>query len=153
MITNSKLAGVAVAFAFTASPVFAQTVQSGIAAHKATFGVSSANQITPAAAHRSIVGGARPYDGAWSVVIQTTRGGCPAGLRAGMHIASGRLSASDQSYELNGNVAQNGAVRVTVSAGGQSASGFGRLAGDAGRGLWRTSSGECSGQWTAERRG
>ena len=92
------------------------------------------------------------YDGDWSVLIQTTRGNCPPALRAGVRILGGRVLAEDSSFQLNGEVASGGAVRVTVSAGGQSAGGFGRLSRDSGGGLWRTSSGECSGQWTAARR-
>jgi hypothetical protein len=107
----------------------------------------------PQAAHRNIVRhGMSIYDGEWSVLIQTTRGNCPAALRAGVRILGGRILAEDQSYQLNGEVASGGGVRVTVSAGGQSASGFGRLSRDSGRGLWRTPSGECSGQWNAARR-
>jgi hypothetical protein len=96
--------------------------------------------------------GVRVYDGDWSVLIQSTRGNCPPAFRAGVRILGGRVFAEDRSYQLNGEVASGGAVRVTVSAGGQSASGIGRLSRDSGHGLWRTPSGECSGQWTAARR-
>jgi len=37
-----------------------------------------------------------------------------------------------------------------VSAGGKSATGIGRLAGNEGGGMW--TGGACSGSWTAERR-
>lgn len=97
-------------------------------------------------------GSARSYDGVWSVVIETTRGNCPVAIRAGVHILAGRLLPDDQSYQLNGRVAADGAVRVNVSAGGQSAGGSGRLRRNVGRGLWRTSLGQCSGQWSAQRR-
>ena len=69
-----------------------------------------------------------------------------------MRVAGGRVFADDQSYQVNGTVAANGATRVTVSEQGQSASGTGRLSGNAGAGRWRTSTGQCSGQWTAARR-
>jgi hypothetical protein len=95
---------------------------------------------------------ARVYDGEWSVLIQTTRGNCPPSFRAGVRIAGGILLPEDQSYQLNGEVNAGGAVRVTVSAGGQSAGGSGRLTHNTGSGLWRTQSGECSGQWAAARR-
>jgi hypothetical protein len=108
---------------------------------------------TPAAHRIASRSGARFYDGAWSVVIETTRGNCPAAIRAGVHIFAGRLLADDQSYRFDGRVAASGAVRVTVSAAGRSAGGSGRLRRNVGRGLWRSSSDECSGQWTAERRG
>ena len=104
------------------------------------------------AAHRTTWGRGSFYDGDWSVLIQTTRGNCPPALRAGVRILGGRVLAEGSSFQLNGEVASGGAVRVTVSAGGQSAGGFGRLSRDSGGGLWRTSSGACSGQWTAARR-
>jgi hypothetical protein len=92
------------------------------------------------------------YDGAWSVTIITQTGNCPSSLRYGVRVVRGRVLGDDQSYQVNGTVAANGATRVTVSEKGQSASGTGRLSGNAGAGRWRTSTGECSGQWTAERR-
>jgi hypothetical protein len=105
------------------------------------------------AAHRTVPHrGISAYDGDWSVLIQTTRGNCPSAFRAGVVILGGRVLAQDPSYQLNGDVASGGLVRVTVSAGGQSAGGFGRLSRDSGAGSWRTPSGQCSGQWTAARR-
>jgi hypothetical protein len=91
-------------------------------------------------------------DGIWSVTIVTQAGNCPSTLRYGVRVAAGRVLTDDQSYQVNGTVAANGATRVTVSEKGQSASGTGRLSGNRGAGRWRTSTGECSGQWTAERR-
>ena len=46
-------------------------------------------------------------------------------------------------------------LRVAVAAGGQSASGYGRLSGNYGQGSWsgRSSISQCSGHWEAERRG
>ena len=95
---------------------------------------------------------ANRYDGAWSVTIFTQSGNCPSSLRYGVRVVRGRVLGDDQSYQVNGTVAPNGATRVTVSEQGQSASGTGRLSGNAGAGRWRTSTGQCSGQWTAERR-
>ncbi len=96
---------------------------------------------------------ANSYDGSWSVTIYTQYGNCPSSLRYGVRVARGRVYGDDQSYRVNGSVAPNGATRVTVSEQGQSASGTGRLFGNAGSGRWRTSTGQCAGQWTAERRG
>ena len=92
------------------------------------------------------------YDGLWSVTIYTQSGNCPSSLRYGVRVAGGRVLADGQSYQVNGTVAANGATRVTVSEQGQSASGTGRLSGNAGAGRWRTSTGQCAGQWTAARR-
>ena len=96
---------------------------------------------------------ANRYDGIWSVTIYTQAGNCPSSLRYSVRVANGRVIADDQSYQVNGSVAPNGATRVTVSEKGQSASGSGRLSGNSGGGRWRTGTGECAGQWTAERRG
>ena len=95
---------------------------------------------------------ANSYDGNWTVTIMTQSGNCPSSLRYGVRVARGRVYADGQSYQVNGTVAPNGATRVTVSEQGQSASGTGRLSGNAGAGRWRTSTGQCAGQWTAERR-
>ena len=97
---------------------------------------------------------ARPgsYDGTWSVVIYTLRGDCSSGLRYAVRIAGGRVFSEDANYRAAGAVGAGGAIRVTVAQGNTAASGFGRLTRDAGRGQWRTSSGRCSGEWTAERR-
>jgi len=92
------------------------------------------------------------YDGTWTVTIFTEKGNCPSSLRYSVHVARGRVLGDDQSYQVNGSVAANGATYVTVSEKGQSASGSGRLSGNRGSGRWRTHSGECAGQWTAERR-
>jgi hypothetical protein len=92
------------------------------------------------------------YDGDWSVVIQTLRGECAGGIRVAVRITSNHVLSPDPAYDARGVVASNGAIRVVVSRGDQSASGSGRLTRDAGRGWWRTVRGECSGQWAAERR-
>ena len=95
---------------------------------------------------------ARAFDGTWSVVIYTLYGDCPRALRYSLLIYGGRVYSEDQSFQAYGAAAPSGAIRVTVAQGSQSASGVGRLSGNAGRGWWRTASGQCSGQWTAERR-
>jgi hypothetical protein len=93
------------------------------------------------------------FDGVWSVTINTQSGNCPSSLRYSVRVARGRVLADDQAYyQVGGSVAANGATRVTVSEKGQSASGAGRLSGNTGGGRWRTSTGECAGLWTAERR-
>jgi hypothetical protein len=91
------------------------------------------------------------YDGQWSVVIQTTRGDCDRALRYSVRIAGGRVVSEDPSYRAYGAVGPNGTISVTVAQGNRSASGYGRLIRDGGRGIWHTSTGQCSGQWTAER--
>jgi hypothetical protein len=97
---------------------------------------------------------ARPsaFDGNWSVVIHTRQGDCGASLRYSLRIVGGQVQSNEQNYRAAGAVSPNGAIRVVVAEGERSASGAGRLVRNAGSGLWRTDRGECSGDWTAERR-
>ncbi len=91
------------------------------------------------------------YDGTWSVLVMTKKGDCDPGYRYPIRISNGKLvNAGDSAFTITGNVAETGAITVTVSAGGKSATGSGHLAGNEGGGMW--SGGACSGSWTAERR-
>ena len=92
------------------------------------------------------------YDGLWSVSVVTKKGDCDPGYRYPVRITNGTLfNAGDTTFTVTGKVRSTGAITVTVSAAGKSATGSGRLAGDAGGGSW--TGGSCSGTWTAERRG
>ena len=100
------------------------------------------------AAHR---GGGSAYDGTWSVAIYTLRGDCGS-VRVAARIAGGRVYSKDESYQANGAVGANGVIRVSVASGRLSASGSGRLSHNSGAGRWSSSTGECSGTWSASRR-
>ena len=92
------------------------------------------------------------YDGSWSVLVVTKSGTCDPAYRYPIRIANGTLvNAGDAAFTITGKVAQSGAITVTVSAAGKSATGSGHLAGNSGGGLW--TGGACAGSWTAERRG
>jgi hypothetical protein len=95
------------------------------------------------------------FDGIWSVSIVTYYGDCDRGYRYPLRIWYGRVMKADDdpNYQVAGAVGGNGAIGVTVSGGGQTASGTGRLRGNSGAGVWQTSNGRCSGRWSAERRG
>ena len=97
---------------------------------------------------------ATPYDGRWSVVIQTDRGNCDQAYRYGLSIVNGNVTyAGDNSFEIRGHVANNGNVHVRVARGASYADGHGQLSHDSGSGVWRgLGSGACSGRWFAERR-
>jgi len=105
------------------------------------------------AAHKHVVRGSS-FDGLWSVSIFTRAGPCDASYRYPARISRGQVLQADNdfSYRLVGSVNGNGAIVVTVSKGGQSATGYGRLHASTGGGLWRTSGGQCSGVWSAARR-
>ena len=99
---------------------------------------------------------ARAYDGSWSVEIVTEQGSCERAYRYAVRIVDGYVANEyGGAVSLQGRVAPNGAIRVSVSSGGQEASGTGRLSGATGRGTWsgQGSSGSCAGVWEAERRG
>jgi hypothetical protein len=93
------------------------------------------------------------FDGSWTLVVETKRGTCPAAVRADVRILGGQVLSTDPSYRIDGRVARNGAVQAQVAAAGQTGGAYGRLSGEAGQGSWRTSSGDCTGTWNAERRG
>jgi hypothetical protein len=93
------------------------------------------------------------FDGQWSVVIYTTSGDCDRSLRYSLQIIGGQVVSGERNYQVAGAVASNGSIRVMVAEAGRSASGSGRLVGNNGSGQWRTSTGQCAGQWTAVRRG
>ena len=111
--------------------------------------VTSASGPSDAAAQ---IARASSFDGNWSVVINTLRGDCGSALRYSVRIVGGQVLAADQSYQVAGVVNASGMIRVVVAEAGRSANGAGRLSGNNGGGLWHTSTGECSGQWTAARR-
>jgi hypothetical protein len=94
------------------------------------------------------------FDGNWSVSIVTDSGSCDRGYRYALHIANGRIYYDNPSFNVNGMVNARGQVSVMVSAGGQSASGTGRLSRDYGEGTWsgRAAADQCAGHWEAERR-
>jgi len=96
-----------------------------------------------------------PYDGACSVLIVTDSGTCDRAYRYALRIADGRVYYDDPSFDVYGSVNARGQVHVGVTAGGQSANGYGRLSGNYGEGSWsgRSSTSQCSGHWEAERRG
>src|SRR3954470_13535021 len=91
------------------------------------------------------------FDGTWSVLIVTEKGTCDRAYRYPIRINNGTLvNGNNDSFVISGKVNDTGAVNVTVSQGSKSASGSGRLAGEAGMGTW--AGGGCSGTWEAERR-
>jgi hypothetical protein len=116
--------------------------------------VGSAIQPSDAAAPTRFAA-TRTFDGLWSVEIVTNSGDCSRGYRYPLRIWLGRVTKADNdpNYNVAGVVTRTGAIGVTVVGGGQTASGTGRLRGNSGTGIWQTSNGECSGHWTAERRG
>jgi hypothetical protein len=95
---------------------------------------------------------AASFDGPWSVVVQTTRGNCDPATRFGILIRGGAVYyIGGGAVNVSGRVSSSGQVNVSVSSGGQSANGSGRLANGRGSGTWRGqgNAGTCSGVWSA----
>lgn len=91
------------------------------------------------------------YDGLWSVSVITEKGDCDRGYRYPIRIENGTLvNAGSAAFTITGKVLPTGAITVTVSAAGKSATGVGKMSPTGGEGQW--SGGSCSGTWTAERR-
>ena len=98
---------------------------------------------------------ATAYDGMWRVTVITDKGECDRAYGYDVAVSQGRVRYQGQaSINLGGTVSPNGAVKVSVSKGGQRADGSGKLAANSGGGTWRGvgGTGACSGHWEAERR-
>ncbi len=96
------------------------------------------------------------YEGIWSVLVITDKGACDRAYRYPVRIARGKVRHTDpsnSSFNIGGQVGGGGAVKVFVSRGDKRADGTGRLTRTGGGGKWKSARGECSGHWTAERRG
>ncbi len=129
----------------------------GILAAAAAVGLLLATAATPSDAarkHRHTYARTSGYDGLWTVLIRTQAGPCDPSYRYPARIVHGfvRQADNDFSYQISG-VVSSGAIAVTVSRGGQSATGYGRLHGRTGGGRWSVGGNTCYGTWSAARRG
>jgi hypothetical protein len=120
----------------------------------AAFLAASATMPSDAAARSREVRPSPAFDGVWSVSIITQFGDCNRAYRYPLRIVDGYVTKVDvdPTYAVAGAVARSGAIGVTVSGGGQTATGVGRLSRTGGRGIWHTANNECRGNWIAERR-
>lgn len=122
--------------------------------------VSDAQARTPAKTHArapaKAKAPARSFDGLWSVLIITEKGTCDRGYRYAVRIQRGVVAHADpasSSFTIRGRVSAGGQIKVSVIRGDKRADGSGRMGRTSGSGTWRSARGECSGVWTAERRG
>jgi hypothetical protein len=97
--------------------------------------------VAPAFAHAQT-----PYDGIWSVTVQTKAGSCDPTANYALTVAEGRVSGP---ANVSGTVSRSGNVRVSI--GGAYANG--QLEGSVGSGRWSGASGgvPCSGRWQASK--
>jgi hypothetical protein len=94
----------------------------------------------------SVANAQTPYDGMWSVTIQTRAGSCEATVNYAVTVADGKISGP---ANVSGTVSRTGNVRVSIGA----AYANGQLGGNAGSGRWNGASGgvPCSGRWEASK--
>ena len=95
----------------------------------AVAGLLMAGAVTPSAAAHKRAAASSAFDGLWSVSIFTRAGPCDPSYRYPARIVHGRVmqAENDFSYQISGAVVASGGIAVTVSKGGQSATGYGRL--------------------------
>jgi hypothetical protein len=107
-----------------------------------------ATVVIAAAATIDTAHAASPFDGSWTVQINTHRGACDPSSSFGVQIHDGVVSGA-----VTGRVSKSGAVTVSVSSGSSNANGSGHLSASSGGGSWRGvgSRGPCSGTWSASR--
>jgi hypothetical protein len=99
-------------------------------------------------------GAASSFDGNWSLAVFTRTGPCDASYRFGGRIVNGAVLYNGiGSIAIAGRVGPEGAVWLRVSSGASYATASGRLKAQTGSGIWRgqSSSGRCTGTWTATR--
>jgi hypothetical protein len=128
----------------------------GILAAIAAAGLLAAMAAPSDAAPRRVVHArSSAFDGLWSVLIQTQAGPCNSSYRYPARIVHGTVMQADNdfSYRISGAVVASGGIAVTVTQGGQSAAGYGRLHGRSGGGHWSAGNNACYGIWSAIRRG
>jgi hypothetical protein len=118
----------------------------------AVTGIVLAAAATPSEAAKR--GRSNAYDGLWSVSIRTQAGPCDPSYRYPARIVRGVVVQADNdfSYQISGAVVASGGIAVTVSKGGQSATGYGRLHGTSGGGRWTAGGNTCYGTWSAMKR-
>lgn len=95
------------------------------------------------------------YNGRWSVEVVTERGECDRAFRYPVIVENGRIRYSGDAggFNFSGQVAPNGAVKVSITSGQGRADGTGKIAGSSGGGTWKISgSRSCTGRWNAEKR-
>jgi hypothetical protein len=94
---------------------------------------------------------AMPFDGSWSVSIETLSGTCDRTYNLAVSIIDGRFDGANGA--LLGTVNPKGGVSVLMGGGDRRGTASGRLAGNSGGGRWsgNATGASCSGRWTARR--
>jgi hypothetical protein len=91
------------------------------------------------------------FDGRWSVQLVTERGNCNPTYNWSVAVADGRIVDGGMFVQTAGDIDGRGRVRLQITHGNDVVAAFGKVAGEAGRGAWRSPTLQCSGAWTAQR--
>jgi len=108
-----------------------------------------ANQSTSGSAYANT-----SFDGSWSVQITMDRGNCEPINNLTVDIRDGAMQyAGDSAVSIQGQVVNDGQVRVRLARGDHKVTGSGRLSASSGAGTWHGTglASSCAGRWSAER--
>ena len=93
-----------------------------------------------------------PFDGHWSVVLQTTVGKCEPEIKGAFIVKSIDIgAAADSAIVADGAVEKSGNMWVRFSAGEDQYRAQGSLRGASGEGAWSSGTRYCGGRWKAVR--
>ena len=109
----------------------------------------AANQSTSGSAYADT-----SFDGSWSVQITMDRGNFEPINRLTVDIRDGAMQyAGDSAVSIQGQVVNDGQVRVRLARGDHKVTGSGRLSASSGAGTWHGTglASSCAGHWSAER--
>jgi hypothetical protein len=92
------------------------------------------------------------FDGSWNLSFVTQAGSCDPTYNFTVNVSDG-LVTEPNLVKFRGYVQRSGLVRASVTVQDKHASGYGRLSGSSGKGIWSGWSGSsrCKGYWTAQR--
>lgn len=90
------------------------------------------------------------YDGKWSVRVVVVAGDCSLNRPLPIRVADGRVSlAALFGPRVRGKVQQDGQISIRLSYAGEVVDAAGALAGQSGRGSWKSPTLNCGGVWKA----
>ena|SRR5215207_3836246 len=95
------------------------------------------------------------FDGNWSVEVVTQKGECGV-YRWPIIVQNGRARyGGPEDFTVSGTIQGNGSISGVISRGQDRANVRGKLSGGWGTGTWVAGGGSrnCTGRWTAEKRG
>ncbi|MYZ47137.1 hypothetical protein [Propylenella binzhouense] len=92
------------------------------------------------------------FDGRWSVLLETTGGGCASRRRVAVTVRAGRVSYEDYEHvTAEGRIFASGRVRVRFNYEGDRLDATGSVKAGVGAGSWVSPTENCEGSWNAQK--